>query len=202
MIKFENLTNLFTVNWSAIKGYIQEELINYPKAGLGDFTGWSVLSKTGKYTDGWVNGTHYMSFSPNGELIFDHESAAAAGFYPSKFHTEFTDIANTDLKSCVNQLRDLGLSPCRARLTQLAPNTWSDWHTDGKPSDKIIRLHFVFETNPECFFIHEAGKFHMEENNVYLVNINYHHKVVNLGNTNRTHMIVDVTDTKGISKVH
>jgi hypothetical protein len=202
MIKFENLTSLFSVNWEAIKNYIDTELVKYPKAGMGDFTGWSVQSKTGKYTDGWVNGTHYMSFGANGELIFDKEAATAAGFYPSKFHTEFTDIANDDLKSCIDQLRKLGLSPCRARLTQLVPGAESDWHTDGKPSDKIIRLHFVFETNPDCFFMHEAGKFHMEEKNVYLVNINYHHKVVNLGNTNRTHMIVDVTDTSGISKVH
>jgi len=36
--------------------------------------------------------------------------------------------------------------------------------------------------------------------NFFKKDINF--KVVNLGNTNRTHMIVDVTDTKEISKVH
>lgn len=202
MIEIENLTHLFNVNWDNIKSYIRTELVKYPKAGMGEFTGWSVTSNTGKYTDGWVNGTHFMTLDLNNELVIDKEAAIAAGYCPAKFHTKFTDIANDDLKSCINQLSDLGFSPCRARLTQLASGAESDWHTDGKPSDKIIRLHFVFDTNPDCFFIHEKGKFHMEENNVYLVNINYHHKVVNLGITDRTHMIVDVTDTKGISKVH
>jgi hypothetical protein len=202
MIKLENLTHLFTVNWDAIRNYIRTELVKYPKAGSGDFTGWSVTSNTGKYTDGWLNGTHFMSVGLDGEIVIDKDAALAAGYCSAKFHTQFTDIANADLQSCINQLSNLGLSPCRARLTQLEPGAESDWHTDGKPSDKIIRLHFVFDTNPDCFFIHEAGKSHMEENNVYLININYHHKVVNLGNTNRTHMIVDVTDTKGISKVH
>jgi hypothetical protein len=202
MIKFENLTSLFSVNWEAITEYINTELIKYPKAGSGDFKGWSVQSNTGQYTDGWVNGSSYMLIGTNGEIKFNEKAATAAGYYPSKFHTEFTNIANDDLKSCINQLDDLGLVPCRARLTQLPPGGESNWHTDGGPTDKIIRMHFVFDTNPDCFFIHKFGKFHMEKNNVYLININYHHMIVNLGNTPRTHMIVDVVDTKGISKVH
>jgi hypothetical protein len=200
MIKIKNITPLFSVNWDPIKHYINNDLLMYPKAGEGNFKGWSVQSKTRKYTDGWVNGSLYTSVDENGKVTLNEKAGTAAGYYPSRLHTEFTDIANDDLKSCINQLYEHGLSPCRARLIQIPPGGESSWHTDGKPSDKIIRIHFVFETNPECFFIHNFGKFHMEENNIYLINVNYHHMVVNRGNSIRTHMVVDVTDTNGIGK--
>lgn len=200
MIQFEDLTHLFNVDWAALREHVKTNLNHLPKSGGSMFSGWSVQGKNGSMTDGWVDGSAFWKKS-NGKLYFDLQAAQAAGFFMNKEHVQLTDASSPALASCVERMTELGFQPCRSRLIQLQPGASSTWHTDG--SALMLRMHFVIETNDQCWFKHgEEQRFHFKENCVYLINVNDYHQVGNDGSTDRTHLVTDVTDTFKVSKVH
>lgn len=203
MIQFEDVTHLFKIDWLRFQDHVRKLEAKLPKAGGDLFNGWSVQSASGKYTDGWIDGSRFFKTNEAGEVTgYDTAAAKAAGYFASRFHTKITNAAGLDAIQAIMTASKLGLSPVRARLIQLTPGSKSAWHTDGTADKLILRLHLVVETNPGCWFIHSNGRQHLEGQHAYLLNVNDFHQVVNEGTTNRTHLVVDVTDTKRISKVH
>jgi hypothetical protein len=138
----------------------------------------------------------------DGKFFWDKHGAAMAGYHPSKDHLTYTNAASPELIRILDKAKELGLTPCRARLIQLVPGAVSDWHTDGTPDKLVLRLHVVIETDPKASFVSDEGPTHLPANHVYLINVNYYHRVENLGESSRTHLVVDVTDTQSVSRVH
>lgn len=203
MINITDITTHFDLNWSRFKDHIRKLEKTMPKAGGQMFSGWSVQSENGDYRSGWIDGSKYFITDEDNEVIgYNHDQAVSDGYVDSRRHLKITKAAGVDAIRAVITASQLGLQPARARLIQLVPGAKSLWHTDGTPENLILRLHLVIETNPGCWFIHEGGRIHMEEAHAYLVNVNEFHQVVNEGDTNRTHLVVDVFDTKKISKAH
>lgn len=202
MIQFENVTEVFAPDFNALTNHLRKLEVEVPKAGGAMFNGWTVMGRNGKHTDGWVDGSAFMKKTIHGKVYFDAPAAAAAGFYPNAAHNRFTNASCPELERILLTAKSLGLKPCRARLIQLAPGATSNWHTDGTPEKLILRLHVVIESNPEAVFRTDQGSTNLKAGNVFLINVNYYHAVENHGDTSRTHLVVDVTDTKGISKVH
>jgi len=202
MIQFENITELFAPDFDALRAHVRQLEATLPKAGGEMFNGWSVMSRSGSYRDGWVDGSVFMKTLSNGKVYFDSLGAARAGYHRSSEHLTFTEAASDELRRLIGQATELGFQPCRARLIQLVPGAASNWHTDGSPAKTILRLHIVIETNEQAHFHSEEKATHLPANNVFLINVNYRHMVDNLGDTARTHLVVDVKDTKGVSKVH
>lgn len=199
MIYFENLTHLFVVDWNSIENHIKNNLMNLPRAGHEKFAGWAVQSFSGKYTDGWVDGSQFLS-RKDGRTFWDSEGARNAGYRHKTEQVHFTDASCPALVDVIQQLADLGFNPLRARLINLRPGDRSSYHTDGPPP--ILRMHFVIETNTACFFRSEHETAHLPARQVFLINVDDYHQVWNDGTTNRTHLVVDVEDTKGISLLH
>lgn len=202
MIKFEDITSLFNPDFDALRAHIRVLEQTLPKAGSEHFNGWTVMGKDGKHTDGWIDGSKFLKKLPNEKFYWDFQAAHAAGYHPSKDHLLYTNAANPELIRLIEQAKLLGLTPCRARLIQLVPGAVSNWHTDGTPEKLALRLHVVIETNEKASFVSDEGPTHLPADRVYLINVNYYHRVENLGDSSRTHLVVDVTDTHQISKAH
>lgn len=201
-IKFEDITHLFSVDFDALRRHVQHLEATLPKAGGAMFNGWTVMSRGGSYKEAWVDGSQFFKKGPTGKLIFDIVAAHRAGFYPNREHTRYTDASCSELIKLVERAKELGLSPCRARLIQLVPGATSSWHTDGTPDKQVLRLHAVIQTNKDATFTTEGGAQHLEQDKLFLINVNFYHSVQNNGSTPRTHLVIDVTDTRKISRVH
>lgn len=202
MIIAENVTHLFNIKWDEIKCYVNNELKNITPAGGEKWGGWSVLSKSGSYSDGWANGHNFFKAGADQRIQFDNKLYEKSNYTSSIEHVNFTDIVTNDIKSIVIQMRELGFNPYRTRITNLYAGKNSVWHTDSNPDTKKLRLHFVIDTNEQCFFEHKNDKIHLTEKNVYIINVNGMHRVTNSGTSDRIHIISDITDTNNLSKLH
>src|ERR1700741_2935371 len=58
-----------------------------PKMNGPMFGGWSMLSYTGEYTDGFQNGSACLRVDADGKTYFDRELAAQMGLHPDHEHT-------------------------------------------------------------------------------------------------------------------
>lgn len=108
-----------------------------------------------------------------------------------------------ELIEVYNIVASKGLNPVWMRLGILKPGGMLPWHLDGVPDKHYVRLHIPLMTNPQCFFETETEKEHLEANgNAYFIRVNTTHRVYNHGLTERWHLIMDVTDSVGMTKFH
>lgn len=69
----------------------------------------------------------------------------------------------------------------------------SIWHRDAPSEIPFYRLHIPILTNPKCLFVWEEKKLHLEANgSAYIVCVNKMHKVVNHGDSDRFHLVMDI----------
>jgi hypothetical protein len=202
MIKFEDVTHLFNPDFDALRDHVRLLEATVPKAGGTMFNGWTVMGKNGKHTDAWVDGSAFVKKLADGRMWFDYPSALKANYWPNAAHDKFTNASSPELEQLLDKAKNLGLKPCRARLIQLVPGAASSWHSDGLPETLVLRLHVVIESNPLAVFKTAEGATHLPANRVYLINVNDYHSVENHGDSVRTHLVTDVTDSNSISKVH
>jgi hypothetical protein len=209
MIIVEDLTQHFKlVAWNKLRQQIREIEKKFPKTvprdtggvdvgiQLAGWGGWSLTSSDGNYTDGWHQGQRSLVKTEEGTV------KKMFPFANSRNFTKYTEIATPHLKFCVERARALGFLPTRARIVQMMPGDETDWHIDNVPESKATRLHFVIETNPGVVMITADGTHHLEQDHVYMFNINDYHQVKNMGTEIRTQLFMDVTDTRGITKHH
>lgn len=167
------------------------------------FGGWSILSATGKYDDGWQLG-HTCYREEEGKLVFDREIAQAIGLKPTSDHKNPTEICTGYLQEVMQEIEKLGFRPRRARITVLHPGGDTDWHYDCAPETYAVRLHIPIITNPECQFLtaDEGGMHLPADGSAYLLRVNRLHQAINHGHEKRYHIITDVWDTRQISQYH
>lgn len=169
------------------------------------FGGWSILSSSGNYWDGFQQGHAYFVYnSYTKQYEFDYEKAnREIGFTWPKEHINLTQVGTGCISEIIGTLRKIGLKPCRARWTKIEPHGATVWHKDEHPDLYGVRLHIPVITNPKCAFETKEGKFHMPaDGSCYLVNVNCLHRAYNDGNEARIHIIMDVSDDVGISQYH
>ena len=159
------------------------------------FGGWSILSRTGTYVDGWQQG-HTCWKTVDGKLVFDRELAKEIGVVADHEHKNPTEICSGYLGEVMERLTDLKFFPRRARISVLRPGGRTDWHRDAKPDVYAVRLHIPIITNPHCEFLTEdEGSVHMPaDGSAYLVRVNRLHQAVNLGDADRYHLITQAWD--------
>jgi len=188
VVKIEDVTEFFpNLDWESLMAHVQELELKLPKAGSNDkWNGWSILSETGKYTNGWLSATNLEEIRQ----------------YNVSKHTNPTEIITPTLSQLISDLQELGLTPVGMRYWQLLPASKGKWHCDNVEHSPL-RIHFVVKTNPGCFFITEHERTHLKEHHAYLINVDDYHIVENNStHETRTHLTANVKNTKGISKVH
>jgi hypothetical protein len=165
------------------------------------FGGWSVLSSTGEYKDGWLKGhtvvTSDISKADLGEKL------KAVGFTEIENYKHPTEICSGYLKEVAEFLLSSGLNPRRMRVIRLTKGLSSIWHRDGPDNRYFVRLHVPIITNDGCIFETEEGSAHLQaDGSSYFLKVNRMHRVSNSGDADRFHLVMDVWDTNGVSQHH
>lgn len=191
----KRLQNYFNTQVKTFEPVFQNEM----------FGGWSILSTSGDYRDGFQQPHPFYFYNQaSGKYELDYERAhREIGFTWPEMHVNLTQVGTDYITEVIEIIRRLGLKPHRARWTWIPPNSTTTWHRDVWESSYGVRLHIPVITNPECLFETEEGSVHMPaDGSCYLVAVNCLHKAYNHGNEDRVHIIMDVIDDVGLSQYH
>lgn len=184
-----------------LQKHLQETVFCLPITAQSEaFGGWSVLSSKGDYRDGWQKG-HFL-YNPNigEEKKSEIQKTLTKPF--SEYTTE-TEICTGYLKEVIDFIRSKDLKPARARISRLASGHSSSWHIDSQDHTYFVRLHIPIFTNEKCFFQTRDESQHLPaDGSAYFLYVNREHRVVNDGDTDRYHLIMDVVDLNQNSKFH
>lgn len=166
------------------------------------FGGWSLLSRNGDWRDGFEffqsqEGTAMEVYFPT-----DDNNYKSLKFFNIGMSTEYdrpTKGYQGEIASVLDQIRDAGFYPRRARVTCLQAGSKSLVHTDGWENEYIARIHVPIISNPECVFKCDGTDLYMEPGKVYMVWVNRWHQIRNDSDQDRFHIIMDAYDTKKIT---
>jgi hypothetical protein len=197
-LKKDVVENVFTLGDQVIQG---EE---YETPQYHGFGGWSLLSRTGDWRDGFEffqsgeNDTLQNNFFP--EQSNNFKTLKYLNIAHSMEYKNPTQACVGEIASLLKQIEDLGLTPRRARVTCLKAGCKSLVHSDGPQSEYIARIHIPLFTNSKCVFISNGIDLHMEESSAYMVWVNDWHQIRNDSTEDRYHIIMDAYDTKHITQ--
>jgi len=190
--------NVFTLGDQVIQGK------EYETKNYHGFGGWSILSKNADWREGWEviqneHGLNLENFLPTKELIT--KSYKYFGISHSLEHDKPTQACVGEIKKVIDELRNLGLEPRRARITCLQPHCKSLVHKDSESTDYMARIHIPLWTNKKCVHICQGRNLHMPaDGSAYIMWVNLWHQIRNDSDEPRYHMIMDAYDTKKITQ--
>lgn len=196
-LKQEVGESVFTLGDQVIQG---EE---YETPKYNGFGGWSLLSNTATWKDGWEaiqleNGNSLESFLPTTELIF--KAYKHFKICHGLEHDKPTEAYVGEIKKVIDDLRDLGFHPTRARVTCLKAHSKSLVHKDADSTEYMTRIHIPLWTNKKCIHICEGTNLHMPaDGGVWILWTNRWHQIRNDSDEDRYHIIMDAYDTKKIT---
>jgi len=170
--------------------------------GYSNFGGWSILSRTGKCCDGWEVGIEQCENKWYKYFLAKHLKIS----HPFE-HINPTPAYIGEIKKIIETLDVDGFYPRRARITMIKAHTCSIVHIDNAwPGDNLnknymCRVHIPIITDKKCTHWTETGEHHMAaDGSVYILSVNNQHQIRNNSDIDRYHLIMDVYDTRGISK--
>lgn len=170
--------------------------------GYNDFGGYSLLTRTGHWQDGWQIGC----VGKPGQTILDPKSVnlKAAKFLNLSHHFEHknpTEICRGPILELIEQISSMGFYPRRARISILKSGTKTILHSDGGMHDYMCRIHIPIFTSDDCYHRCLDYNLHMPaDGSVYIIKVNLLHQVFNNSPINRYHIIMDCWDTKLVTK--
>jgi hypothetical protein len=175
----------------------------YETPAYHGFGGWSLLSSTGDWQDGWDffqndEGMAMETFFPKNDN--NYKSLKFFNISMSTEHNKPTQGYQGEIANVLDQIRDLGLTPRRARVTCLKAGAKSLVHKDADDNEYMARIHIPLITNPACTFTADGETLYMEPGNVYMVWVNIWHQIRNDSDQDRYHIIMDAYDTKKITE--
>ena len=193
----------YTVDIDQLKFHLQNYVLSKkPMMVSAGFGGWSVLSATGEYTDGWSKGEQLYNplFMPGTDI---ETRKKALGLFPLDQYTRPTEICHGYLSKVITDIQEMGLNPMRARLSILKAQSSSSRHKDGEPHEYAVRLHIPIITNQQCTFATDDEQAHLPaDGSVYVLHVNRWHQVFNKSQEDRIHLIMSIRDTSGVTQFH
>lgn len=187
-----------------LRKHLREFVLPLPRTDQSDaFGGWSITSSNGDFKDGWFRG-HLILEKGNFNNIEElRKEFLKKGIPLPSQSTVPTEICHGYFSQVMEDIKNRGLSPCRARVICLKSQSQSTWHQD-MPSDQYgVRLHIPILTNEGCFFECDEGGAHLPaDGSAYLLSVNRRHRVINNGNEHRYHIVMDICDRNKISQYH
>lgn len=209
---FEKLD--YTVDIEKLKKEVRESVFilgdqvvqgkEYETPKYHGFGGWSLLSRDATWTDGWEaiqleQGQTLESFLPTQELIW--KAYKHFNIYHGLEHDKPTEAYVGEIKKVLDDLRELGLTPCRARVACLKAHSKSLIHRDANSSEYMTRIHIPLWTNKKSVHICQGKNLHMPaDGGVWILWTNLWHQIRNDSDEDRYHIIMDAYDTKKITK--
>jgi len=190
--------NVFTLGKQQIQG---EEFETLEYHGFG---GWTLLSRTGDWRDGWEV---YHSddketndvFFPNGQ--YNYKAMKYMNVAEGFEHKNPTAGCVGYIKEVLDDLESLGFYPRRARVSCLQAHSKSLVHKDSDTNNYMARIHIPLITNKKCVHICQGENLHMPaDGSVYILWVNLWHQIRNDSDEDRYHIIMDAYDTRQITK--
>lgn len=172
------------------------------KYGFNDFGGYSLLSNTGRWQDGWEMGGTGIP----GETIIapgqvNYKAAKYLGLTHAFENSVPTEACVGPIKDMLDQLANLGFYPRKARISMLKAGTKTILHSDAPRDRYSARIHIPVITTPDCIHCGDGEYFHMPaDGSAYMIWVNIPHQVFNNSSIDRYHIIMDAWDTKGITE--
>ena len=175
----------------------------YETPAYHGFGGWSLLSANGDWRDGWDffqndEGMAMETFFPKDDN--NYKSLKFFNISMSTEHKNPTQGCQGEIARVLDQIRELGFYPSRARVTCLKAGAKSLVHKDADDNEYMARIHIPLITNPKCTFTADGETLYMEPGNIYMVWVNIWHQIRNDSDEDRYHIIMDAYDTKKITK--
>jgi hypothetical protein len=177
-----------------------KEFVNSQYGGFG---GWSILTRTGDWRDGWELGhvvLNQIKELTNQSDIMRYKVMKYLGISHPFEHKYPTQACIGEITNTLQKIEKLGFYPRRARISLLKSGKKSDYHRDAPESEYMIRLHIPIKTNNKCFYISEGQSVNMLEGKAYLIDTTRWHQIKNESDEDRYHIIMDCWDTKHLSK--
>lgn len=188
---------VFTLGKQQIQG---EEFETVEYHGFG---GWTLLSRTGDWRDGWEvyhsddKETNDMFF-PNGQ--YNYRAMKYLNVSHAFEHKNPTQGCTGYIKEVLNQLEELGFYPRRARVSCLQAHSKSLVHKDAATNNYMARIHIPLITNKKSVHICQGKSLHLPaDGSVYIMWVNLWHQIRNDSDEDRYHIIMDAYDTKQIT---
>lgn len=194
-IRHELVNHIFKLGPPVIQG---EEFVTPEYKGFG---GWSVLSRTGSWKDGWEIGhiAHKQAkdiLYPNG--IPNYKAFKYLNFSHGFEHKNPTEACVGEIRTTLEKLDSLGFYPRRARVSVLQAGGASEYHRDAAEGVYMARIHIPVITNEQCIHYCEDEHIHMPaDGSVYMMWVNKMHQIKNTSTEDRYHIIMDAYDTQG-----
>jgi hypothetical protein len=189
--------HVFTLGQQVIQG---EE---YETPQYNGFGGWSLLSRTGEWQDGFAFFQSSEGIAMETYFPTDDNNYKSLQFFNIAMSTEYcnpTEGYQGEIATVLDQIRDLGFYPSRARVTCLKAGSKSLVHTDAYENEYMARIHIPLITNPKCVFKCDGTDLYMEPGKIYMVWVNLWHQIRNDSDEDRYHIIMDAYDTRKITK--
>lgn len=167
--------------------------------GFDGFGGWSVMSRTGHWRDGYQQGHDWVFRKDMGYRQYSLAKYLGLG-HPMEYD-KFTEAATPPFREIINRLANSGFYPRRARINILKAGQKSALHRDGPDDSYMLRLHIPIITNDKCKHTVIQNKRIYEytmpaDGSVYAVKVNNLHQIINDSNQDRYHLIMDAYDTR------
>lgn len=166
------------------------------------YGGWSLLSSTGDYLDGWLKPGTVISgkVRPDDSLEDYVKAQQSIGIKPIREYCMPTQAYTPYFAELHRKVSKLGLQIFRARLAILKRGSSTVWHQDAPTGIYSARLHIALETNDKCFFEWRDSRLHMPDNgSAWFLRVDLPHRAVNFGESDRLHIIANVFDIDGVS---
>lgn len=192
--------NVFSLGSKVIQGE------DYETEQYRGFGGWSLLTRTGDWHDGWEV---YHSddketndiFFPNGQYNYKAMKFLNVAHDSGLEHDKPTPACVGYIAEVLNDLDQLGFMPRRARVTCLQSHSKSLVHKDAATTNYMARIHIPLYTNKKCIHICNGYNLHMPaDGSVYILWVNQWHQIRNDSDEDRYHIIMDAYDTKRITR--
>jgi hypothetical protein len=173
--------------------------------GYNNFGGWSLLSRTGDWKDGWEIGLGQTGH-PIEQIIFpdgkpNHRVFKFLNISSGFEHENPTQAYRGEIANVLNEIERQGFTPRRARVSLLRPGGMTIMHKDAPSNVYMARIHIPLWTNEKCIHHCDGYDLHMPaDGSVYILWVNKNHQVTNASNENRYHIIMDAYDTKCVTK--
>lgn len=169
------------------------------------FGGWSLLTRTGDWHDGWEvyhsddKETNDLFF-PNGQYNYKAMKFLNVAHDSGLEHDKPTPACVGYIAEVLNDLEQLGFYPRRARVSCLQAHSKSLVHKDSASNNYMARIHIPLITNKKCVHICDGQNLHMPaDGSVYILWVNVWHQIRNDSDEDRYHIIMDAYDTKRIT---
>ena len=191
--------SVFTLGNSVVlgEGYETEK-----SSGFKGFGGWSLLSKDAKWTSAWETiELEKPEKIQNQEQELIHKANKYFNISHGTEHDKPTEAYVGEIKKVLDDIREMGFHPCRARLTCLKAHSKTLVHKDAEEHEYMARIHIPLWTNKKCVHICQGKNLHMPaDGGVWILWTNQWHQIRNDSDEDRYHIIMDAYDTKKITK--